>query len=513
MHTFFFVLFAMIINMSVWAQLPCGLDQGFNGTGLFIGDGSKQATALLPLADGKIIICNNPVSNLGHSYLKRYHPDGSLDISFGSNGKFDVKIESERTTINAMEVYNNKIYCCGTTYNGTTTLGFICRLKIDGGYDSSFSIQGVKTMYTFNTLEDLIIDNTGKIFLAGTSDYDVLTLMKLQNNGTTDNTFGNVGRAQHQTPNVNIFYNVYDVALDASSNIVITGKYYTLSGSYFRKVFVAKIKPSGVLDSTFDADGVAYYNSGVSHMDEARKIFPLNNGDYCIAVSAQDSMGTFFDFALLKIKGNGLTDNTFGVNGWKLYDLGNNTGESVTDAAMLSNGNYLLSGNHGFGDTIRFTLLMLKPDGSREPNFAPNGLFTNIFGNRNNNATGAMAVSAQGKIYLGGYARTCANGVCGPLSLAVARYHGAETATSIPDFELASSAIICSPNPILSKGLLKIMEPENVELVQLVNALGQAIPLQKVGAHLFQLPECASGIYFLQARSNRQLISTKLLVQ
>jgi hypothetical protein len=97
--------------------------------------------------------------------------------------------------------------------------------------------------------------------------------------------------------------------------------------------------------------------------------------------------------------------------------------------------------------------------------------------------------------------------------LAVARYHGAETATSIPDFELASSAIICSPNPIHSEGLLKMNEPENVESVQLVNALGQSIPLQKVGAHLFQLPECASGIYFLQARSNRQLISTKLLVQ
>ncbi len=499
--------------MSMYAQLPCSLDQGFNGSGLFIGDGSKQASAMLPLPDGKIIICNNPVSNLGHSYLKRYHADGTLDISFGTNGKFDVKVESERTVIEAMELYGNKIYCCGTTYNGTTTLGFVCRLKIDGAYDSTFSIQGVKTMYTFNTLEDLIIDNNGKIFLAGTSDYDVLTLMKLQNNGTTDNTFGNVGRAQHQTPNVNIFYNVYDVALDPSNNIVITGKYYTLSGSYFRKVFVARVKPSGILDSTFDSDGVAYYNSGVSHMDEARKIFPMSNGDYSIAVSAQDSAGTFFDFAMLKIKGNSQTDNSFGVNGWKLYDLGNNTGESVTDAAMLSNGNFLLSGNHGFGDTIRFTLLMLKPDGSKDQNFAPNGLFTNIFGTRNNNATGKMAISAQGKIYLGGYARTCANGVCGPLALAVARYHGAETATTIPDFERSSQSISCSPNPIQPQGLLKINAVGPFESVQLINPLGQSMRLQNVGPNTFQLPNCAPGIYFLQLNTKGPLLSTKLLVE
>ncbi|MBL7755019.1 MAG: hypothetical protein JNM44_11130 [Chitinophagaceae bacterium] len=150
---------------------------------------------------------------------------------------------------------------------------------------------------------------------------------------------------------------------------------------------------------------------------------------------------------MCKLKSNGTLDNSYGNNGWSMHDLtGTNDQEYHLTSILQPDGRLLLGGNQGDGDTVYFALLMLKADGSTDNVFAANGLYKHIFNQNNNSSGSGMALAPDGKIILGGYTRTCSGGTCGPLYLALARYHNSAVATGLQD--LLASNFTLYPNPV-----------------------------------------------------------------
>jgi uncharacterized delta-60 repeat protein len=506
----------ILITVAARAQTPAGLDLSFNTTGTFIGDGGREVAAILPLTDGSVLVAQNVVANSGHSFLRKHKADGSVDVTFGINGKFDVQIASDRTKVNAIKLHNNNIFIAGETFDGSSTYCFLAKIKEDGsGYNTSFSIGGVKTTYFLSQLEDLVINNDGDMFLLGTKDFEKATIMKVLANGNTDITFGNAGRAQHSSANSNTFYWMYSLAIDQQNKLVATGKYYTYTGTPFTNACIMKVKENGNLDSSFDNDGVAYYNSANSQNNEGRKIMVSSSNNYFVGSSAPQAVGNNTDFALLKTNANGIVDNTFGTAGWKQYDLMNNgEGEYVNGGEILQDDRILLAGVTGIGDTIRFGLLMLNPDGTRNTNFASNGVYRNIFGQRNNNAVNVCAIDASGKIYLGGYARTCSNGVCGPLSAALAKYTGADFVTTVPTEHSIFQRTIY-PNPCRAGSSLQIRDASDHHIsgfAILTTSMGRHYTLP-IANNSITLPQFYTGLCTISYQSKGDLVSTKLLVQ
>ncbi|HNF71786.1 MAG TPA: T9SS type A sorting domain-containing protein, partial [Chitinophagaceae bacterium] len=168
----------------------------------------------------------------------------------------------------------------------------------------------------------------------------------------------------------------------------------------------------------------------------------------------------------------------------------------------MSNENLLLTGNQGSGDTVHFAMLMIKPDGSRDHTFSPNGLFLNIFGNNNNSSSYGLAITTEGKIYLGGYTRTCTGGTCGPLYMGIARYTGAPfptwTNTVIPD-----NSYMVFPNPVLSDGYFQLkLNAAEAGNCYAWNLSGQTIPVQKINSTVYRLQNAVPGQYLLQHVTN-----------
>jgi uncharacterized delta-60 repeat protein len=102
------------------------LDSTFDGDGKASTDFSGlsdegQAVAIQP--DGKIIVAgvarNLPASNLGFAQdfaLARYNADGSLDSSFGNNGKLTTDFDGQQDWARALAIQpDNKIVLVGTT--------------------------------------------------------------------------------------------------------------------------------------------------------------------------------------------------------------------------------------------------------------------------------------------------------------------------------------------------------------------------------------------------------------
>ncbi len=504
----------VLLSFSLSAQTPCSLDNTFNTDGRIVGDGSRLGERIAALPDGSALVAYNPFSS-GHVYVRHILIDGSIDNAYGTSGKTTIQVASLRTDINALLVLNNELYICGNTGTGSSTYAFVTKLKSNGLVDATFGNSGLVEFPTFYTFNDMVFEpSTNKLIVAGMKSVNKATITRLHTSGFMDATFGNLGTTDIASANSSTYYLIDDIHIDKLNKYIITGKHYTTMGSStFTQLVVMRFDANGALDTSFDTDGKAFYNSlnSGSH-EEGRKIFANSINEYYICAASYVN-GSNWNYAVLKIKDDGSPQSSFGTNGWKIYDL-TNQGETETllNGEMMSNGNILLTGNQGSGDTVHFALLMVKPDGSLDHSFAPNGLFLNIFGSNNNSSSSGLAITQDGKIYLSGYTRTCTGGTCGPLYLAMARYVGANYPNTVHSID-EKNEIAIYPNPIATDGRFRI-DFSNDEILSLhaINVSGEEVSITSLGNHSYQLMNPAKGVYFLKIEMQGRQVYTRSMV-
>ncbi|MBL7766973.1 MAG: T9SS type A sorting domain-containing protein [Chitinophagaceae bacterium] len=512
--------FCLFLALYAQAQTPCSLDNSFDTDGKLVADASRLGEHILLQTDGKILVACNPFGN-GSVYIKRFNTDGSVDMSYGVSGKCTITVAEVATRITSMKMYNNKVYVCGTTstnIGGTSTYVYAAAVTSAGALDNTFGTAGVKKFNSspdLYTCSDLEIDKNGKIYMIGLEWLDNLFLLRMNSNGSLDNTFGTGGITYLATGNVNHWFEVRDLNIDENDKLLIAGKKYKANNgssiAAFWNLMVLRYLPSGQIDNSFGTAGMGLYNSSATNFDEGVKIHVLPGNEYLVHANTYDN--TDYDYSALKLQNNGAIQTTYGVNGWAVHDLlMTNDQEYSLNSALLPDGRLLITGNQGDGDTVHFSLLMLKSDGSRDNTFAPNGLYMHIFNQNNNSSSSGLAVAPDGKIVLGGYTRTCANGVCGPLSMALSRYHNSFNSTGVSDL-LSMEDLILSPNP--SKGQVQILSSKILHQPTLTiwNGMGQVMGRYTYsGGSNFSLmlPE-TTGMYFIQIRSEEGMEVMKVV--
>jgi len=124
------------------------LDPSFGKGGAvitLIRDGDDKASSVAIQADGKIVAGGS--SNNGSNFdfaLIRYHPNGTLDPSFGEGGIVMTDIRSGDDHANAIAIQTDgKIVAAGNSNNGSNNDFAIIRYKESGKFDPDFG-QGRK---------------------------------------------------------------------------------------------------------------------------------------------------------------------------------------------------------------------------------------------------------------------------------------------------------------------------------------------------------------------------------
>ncbi|MBT1701439.1 T9SS type A sorting domain-containing protein [Fulvivirgaceae bacterium PWU4] len=155
----------------------------------------------------------------------------------------------------------------------------------------------------------------------------------------------------------------------------------------------------GSLDLTFNGTGRKEINFGNNNTAADAKSFAI----------VRDGSGNFFlagnggdDFAVLKLKANGTPDNTFGEGGFVIAALSPEY-DAARALALDANGNIYLAGyaNNGLDDD--FALLKLKPDGTRDNSFGTNGaLLIPGLGNDLSDYAYSIVINGDGDIFVGG---------------------------------------------------------------------------------------------------------------
>jgi uncharacterized delta-60 repeat protein len=308
------------------------------------GSRSAVAHAVVALRDNRIVVGGELLTHesscadhlhLGYGKgfaLARYRADGTLDPSFGRDGRVVTQFE-EGAGLDVLLRPDGKLVVVGVS-KGRLKLA---RYSRDGSLDPSFGRHGTVTgdFRRYALPGKAAFDKRGRILVPLSGDcYPCSKVVRYNAGGRLDRTFGRRGRAPVD------FLNVTAVAV-LGGRIVVAG-IANGDGPGPPKLAVLRLSSAGKLDRKFGRNG--------------RRLLPLpfgwqpdlalqKNGKILVVAGASGTARPGldrFDFVLSRLLPNGAVDRTFGRNGVVRDDFGSRAfGQAV---AVQPNNKLLIAG-------------------------------------------------------------------------------------------------------------------------------------------------------------------------
>lgn len=241
------------------------LDTSFGDSGIVVieimGFYGEIFGSLAFQSDGKIVAAgygSRSGNDSSHTIMARFHPDGSLDSSFGTNG---ILIGGSGRTYNLYIQDDDKILLAGQVSKGTASNRFrfsVLRYNSDGSKDASFGSNGKVyiPITDFSEAYSITVQSDGKILVAGHCNSTVHTpgsdfaLTRLHSDGTLDTNFGSNGKLTTSFPGPGKAFNV-KVQIDGK--IVVLGQARQDTGNHH--IALSRYHSNGSLDTSFGSKG------------------------------------------------------------------------------------------------------------------------------------------------------------------------------------------------------------------------------------------------------------------
>jgi uncharacterized delta-60 repeat protein len=395
------------------------LDPSFGLGGRVLTDfnlSTDIAYAVAVQADGKLVVVGTTYTNNDYSNedfaLARYNPDGSLDASFGSNGRVTTDFPGLAAVASSVLVQpDGKILVAGGAFPLFTSLGNfeLVRYNPDGSLDAGFGSGGIVTTlfphgsYAFA----LALQPDGKIVAAGTDYVDFssdassntdFALARYNQDGSPDFDFGSGGQLSTDFEGFND--DVFAVLIRRDGRIVAVGSARDPLSDY--DFAATRYLPNGQLDRSFGTRGKVRTDFGDDGFDRARSAVLQPDGRIVAAGFAITQNGVFANFAVARYRANGSLDASFSGNGLKQVSF-DSCCQSANSVLLQGDGRIVLVGypNSESSDSD-FLLARLNRGGSLDATFGDAGRVRTSFGDLNGGANGA-ALQPDGRIVAGGF--------------------------------------------------------------------------------------------------------------
>jgi uncharacterized delta-60 repeat protein len=379
------------------------LDTSFGGDGRVITNVSKGIDApedVAIQANGKIVAVGRASTPRGsvRFALARYRTNGSLDPTFGGDGLVFIDFAGRSNAAFGVAIQQDgKIVAVGDDQVTARVQTFaVARFDRDGSLDTTFGGNGkVTTGFTGGEdgARDVAIQADGRIVAVGTSDLGEFALARYDIDGKLDPTFDSDGRVTTALTATG-FDAANGVAIDADQRIVVAGT--GGNGSFA----LARYDSLGALDATFDGDGKLRTNF-TGGVDTADAVAIQGDGKI-VAAGEAGFLGEWTgDFALARYDSLGNLDATFDGDG-KVITRFTHDDDSASDVAIQANGKIVAAGSAGYNGAIaRFALARYRWNGSLDSSFRGNGKATTRFSKGFDFARG-VAIQPDGKIVVAG---------------------------------------------------------------------------------------------------------------
>jgi uncharacterized delta-60 repeat protein len=293
--------------------------------------------------DGKIVAAGQ--SNAGGLVdfaVLRFNSDGSPDTGFGDGGRVVTDLGTDQDVANDVAIQRDgKIVAVGSAMALGSSSIALARYETDGTLDTSFGSNGRVTTSLGGSVDQasgVVVQDDGKLVVAGSHDvlggqYLQAVLARYDIDGALDSSLDGDGIVT--TPLG--FAAATSVALQRDGKIVAAGFSGHLQAGEFA---VWRYNADGSVDAGFGSDGVVLTQFAPGDFQSASAVAIQKNGRIVVAGLREDeSFNT--DLALARYTRDGALDDHFGTGGKVTADFGGR--ESIGDIALQRNGRIVAS--------------------------------------------------------------------------------------------------------------------------------------------------------------------------
>ena len=381
-------------TVSSAANTPGSVDTSFGNNGsvptpLNPPTPRKNAVAVQP--DGKFLIAGWDPAHPGdpHDIVVRLRPNGAIDASFGTNGRVDLTAADPTGNEPSAITVDHAGRILLAYSNGSPVRHMaVVRLLPDGSFDLTFGSNGharVLSVPEMNRVSDLIeqkVDNTYRIVIAGTAAgrHWQLVVAALTEAGTTDTTFGAAGTTTvpfREGSARGIDLVVQDLLIGPGNRVIVTGALGAFQDKPLN-AWVVRLSTSGQRDDTFGVNGFSGVYVGPNKGLQSLDGYPyMGDGavtdDGRILVTATlDTYDQPNTLVVLKFDLRGRLDSSFGTNGRAKATIPATM--YVRDLQLGADGKpVLISGDRTNGGNVAIALTRLTPTGGLDTTFGTGG--------------------------------------------------------------------------------------------------------------------------------------------
>lgn len=346
---------------------PGDLDTSFDGNGkktINFG-GIDSANAVLVQSNGRIVVAGDGAA--ANSFcVARLRANGAFDTTFGSGGRRTIDFGGDSgSLLGAALQPDGRIVLAGRSDLQVA----VARLNPSGSLDTTFSGDGKKLFSWggFSEATSVLVLPNGKILLAGFfgPEGGNIQVARLNANGALDNTFGTGGKAP-----VDFGGDDFGLAMarQANGRIVVAGQ-SRVTGQSVGSAVVTRLRASGTLDPDFGGNGrVTLPGDGI-----ARAVLVQPDRQIVVAGNASGSAM----MTVTRLNPNGSLDATFDGDGTATIDFGV-TADLAGGAVLQPDGKIVVAGSTQAGGDV--AVGRLNANGSPDTTFGSGGKATVDFG-------------------------------------------------------------------------------------------------------------------------------------
>jgi uncharacterized delta-60 repeat protein len=446
--------------------------------------------------------------------MSRTNTDGSLDTTFGTNGKLVSDLGQDYSKIkNATLQLDGKILvsCEIATFGGSNE-NYLIRYNNNGSLDMTFGNNGRTTLDYVTSIIPLL---NGKIIIA-TEIFDAqnnpfLNLKRLNNDGSLDSTFEN-----------NVLVNINGISASIYSTLQTDGKIVVVASipNQEGKVGFYKIRynSDGTVDTSY-ANGLNVFE----YSCYASGIFLRNDGKIYVTgkSTSYDPINQIYssEFLVACYDTNGNLDSNYSLDG-VATSLMDNVYNSIQSVVMQADGKFIVAltkleqnPSNPTPETYNVVVNRYNFEGGNDVGFGTNGVIETSFFDSYDEAF-SVALQSDNKIVLGCTTDTGINRDFGLIRLT-------NNILSTENFTI-DTRFNCTLFPNPTHNTLNIKFPENVEVnvnkIAIINALGQIVIVQNNksdslynGIKSIDITSLQKGIYIVLLQTNHGVWNGKFV--
>jgi uncharacterized delta-60 repeat protein len=309
----------------------------------FGSSGSVAAVLIQP--DDRVVLVGTSGLFMGEQFaLARLNVDGSLDATFGHAGKVTTMFGQYSVARAAVLQPDGRIVAVGNANALATPTVAAARYNPDGSLDPTFGNNGKVDLALPDAflVRDVALQADGKLIIAGQYSWDRdFGLVRLLPDGTLDTSFDGDGLV---VTDFNAFESGYAVATLPDGRLILGGT-WAIQKWWKTDFALVRYLPDGTLDTSFGTGGLASADFA-NQVETPARVLALPSGKLLVAGYTNGYYtGGGLRFLLARFLADGTLDTSFGTAGFLRTAFGQKSTEECHAAVIAGPGRVLLAGN------------------------------------------------------------------------------------------------------------------------------------------------------------------------